>query len=222
MIGFICVMHKCKDCGRSNFDTINNFIKSLYEFCKKDFILYLFDNGSDEKYNVPNYPNIKYEYIEDQNVSGLARPCNDGVKMAAKDKCDIVVFVNDDIIFNETINKFFDIIQNHKYKNVGLYGPLTNRCLGNLQKAEKAGKGIVETNKTLNGFLLAFTRQFYNRFKFADGKLFDPKYKWGGGEGALKRRIKPRGGKLFIIKDCWLYHHKIGGWRQLPGSFPGK
>jgi len=226
MIGFICVMHKSK--FRPNgFELINNFIKSLYEFCKKDFTLYLFDNGSDEKYDVPNYPNIKYEYIEDQTVGGLLRPYNDGVTKAIKDKCDIIVFVNDDIILNETINIFFDIIGSHKHNKVSLYGPLSNGLLRNtsFQEAQKPGKGVMEITHEkkswgiLNGFLMAFTRRFYHKFKLPNGNLVDPINKWGGGEGTLKRRIKPRGGKLFIIKDCWVFHHKIRGWKNFKDAF---
>ncbi|KKM89322.1 hypothetical protein LCGC14_1249770, partial [marine sediment metagenome] len=52
-VGFVCLMHKCKDCSRNSFNTINNLIRTLYMFCKKEFILYLFDNASDEKYNLP-------------------------------------------------------------------------------------------------------------------------------------------------------------------------
>ena len=36
------------------FELINKFLETLYKFCKRDFILYLFDNQSDEKFNLPN------------------------------------------------------------------------------------------------------------------------------------------------------------------------
>jgi len=230
MIGFICVMHKCKDCARNTFEPINNFIKSLYKFCKKDFVLYLFDNASDEKYNVPNFGNIKYEYIEDQSLRGLAGPYNDGIISAIEDDCDIIVLINDDIILNETINDFFDIIKNHKYKNVGLYGPLTNGLNKNksFQEANKPDKGIREITKlkrsfgVLNGFLVAFTKQFYEKFKMRCGRLCDPKCLWKGGERALRKRVIPNGGRMFIIKDCWVLHNKIGGWKKLIRSDKNK
>lgn len=216
-------MHKCKDCERNTFDSINNFIKSLYKFCKRDFILYLFDNASDEKYSLP-YKDIRYEYIEDQTLRGLERPYNDGVIRASKE-CDIIVIANDDIVFNKTINTFLDIIKNHKHKNVGLYGPLTNGLNKGklLQEADKVGKGIMEITKkkgsfgVLNGFLFAFTKDFYNKFKRKKGKLFldDQKHLWKGGERALRKHIIPKGGRLFIIKNCWLRHDKIGGWKKL-------
>ena len=221
-IGIVCVMHKSKN-RPNGFELINDFIESLYKFCDKEFILYLFDNASTEEYRVP-YTDIIYEYIEDQTLEGLARPYNDGAKIAAK-KCDIIVFANDDLVFNESINKFFDIIKNHKHNNVGLYGPLTNRLNKGKshQEAQKAGNGIKEITKikgsfgVLNGFLFAFTKEFYERFKMRKGNFFlnDKKHLWKGGERALRRRVVPKGGRMFIIKDCWLLHHKIGGWKNL-------
>jgi len=63
MIGFVVPMHK-SNLRPNGFEFIDTFIRTLYKFCKKEFILYLFDNASVEKYNVPNYPNIEYTYIE--------------------------------------------------------------------------------------------------------------------------------------------------------------
>ena len=224
MIGIIVAMHKCKNCKRNSFDTINNFIRTLYKYCKHDFILYLFDNASDEEYKIPN-KDIKYEYIEDQTIGGLARPYNDGVKRAIKDDCDIIVIVNDDVVFNKTINKFFDTIIKHQHSDVGLYGPLTNGINKgkNFQDADEPGRGIREITKiegsfgVLNGFLIAFTKEFYHKFKKKSGKFFDDdqKHLWKGGERAFRRRVVPKGGRMFIIKKCWLHHHKIGGWKKL-------
>ena len=219
MIGFVCVMHKSK-LRLNGFKLIDDFINSLYKFCKKDFILYLFDNGSDEKYKVPNYLNIMYEHIKDQTLEGLARPYNEGIKKAVKDGCDIIVIANDDLIFNETINKFFGIIENHKHNKIGLYGPLTNGINKNksFQEANIPGKGIRQITKVkgsfgvLNGFMFAFTKEFYQKFKMFNGEMFDPTRLWGGGERALRRRIIPIGARMFIIKDCWLKHIKLHTW----------
>lgn len=215
-------MHKCNNCQRNTFDIINNFIDSLYNNCKRDFNLYLFDNGSDEVYNVPNYPNLEYEYIKDQYEFGLAKPLNDGVKKAIRDKCDIIILVNDDLTINSSINKFIDIIRKHEFNDVGIYGALTNGVLRNShQRANKVGKGIKEiTNEersfgVLNGFLMAFTSKVYEKFKYKDNNLFSMNIKWGGGEIAFHNRIKPLGGRMFIIKDCWIYHIKLRDWMRM-------
>jgi len=222
MIGFICVMHKCSKCSRNSFDIINNFINSLYEHCTKDFILYLFDNGSDEKYLIPNYTNIRYTYIKNQDERGLY-VLNDGISNAIDDGCDIIILVNDDVVFNKTINDFVDIIKDHEYKDVGLYGPLTNGILfRTYQKSSRPRKGTIEiTNEPkpygiLNGFLLCFTKEFYEKFKFPDGTICKARGedKWRGGERILINRIKPEGGRVFIIKDCWVFHHKFRGWKK--------
>jgi GT2 family glycosyltransferase len=216
-------MHKSKGTSRYSFDIINKFITTLYEHCKEDFTLYLFDNGSDEKYDVPNYPNIKYKYIEDQFKRGLVGPLNDGINAAVKDGCDVIIIVNDDIVFNKTINTFINTIQNHEYRDVGLYGPLTTGLLNDKssQMGHKPLRGILEiTNKPipwglLNGFLMAFTKEFVERFKLPDGNLCDTNYVWRGGEKALHKRIKENGGRVFVIRECWLYHQKLRGWVKL-------
>lgn len=205
------------------FELIDNFIKSLYKYCNEPFNLYLFDNQSDEKYNVPKYMNLTYTYIKDQSIRGLYI-LNDGIENAVKDDCDIIILVNDDVVFNETINDFIHIIYNHEYKDIGLYGPLTDGILdtpGSYQKTKKAGKGIRDITKLdkpfgiLNGFCLGFTKEFYYKFRSPNGNIAESNNKWSGGEKRLIRIMKQRGGKVFIIKDCWLYHHKIRGWKQI-------
>ena len=213
-------MHKCKDCSRNSFNIINNFIKSLYKNCKKNFILYLFDNGSDEKYSLPKQENIRYTYIEDQLIRGLAGPFNDGIRMAIEDNCDLIILVNDDIILNETINDFIDIIENHQFKDVGLYGPLSSGVIKRSpQLAQKAGKGIREiTNNhslNINGFLMAFTPSFYHKFKLPNGDFADMRKKWSGGEEIIQKRARENGGRMFIIKDCWVYHHRYSDWNKI-------
>jgi len=219
MIGFVCLMHKCKDCSRNSFDIINNFIKSLYEFCDKEFIFYLFDNGSDELYKVPSHSNIKYTRIKDQTIRGLAGPYNDGIKMAVEDNCDLIILINDDIILNDTINTFIDMVMNHKFKSIGLYGPLSNGLhVNSHQLAEKAGSGIREITHEynqfgdINGFVMAFTPDFYHLVKLSNGDFCDMRKKWGGGEELMQDRAKGLGARMFIIKDCWVYHRRISEW----------
>ncbi len=229
MIGITVAMHKSEK-RENGFELINDFIDSLYKYCKRKFMLYLFDNQSDEDYSVPNYLNINYEYIENQLLRGLELVGNDGIMKAIKDGCDIIIHMNDDNLVNETINDFVDIIRNHKHNKVSLYAPLTNKPLSVKSNTYglKPGKGLVEVTNVkggagvLNGPVLAFTKDFYEKFKLPSGKLWHPRHPWGGGEGYLRRRITPHGGRFFIIKDCWLFHHKIGGWRQLPNAFPNK
>ena len=218
-IGFVCLMHKCANCSRNSFIIINSFIKTLYTSCKNDFILYLFDNGSDELYEVPTYPNIKYTRIEDQTIRGLAGPYNDGIKMAVEDNCDLIILINDDVILNNSINNFIDIVLNHEVKDIGLYGPLSNGLhVNSHQLAEKAGIGIREITHEhyqfadINGFIMAFTPEFYHLVKLENGNFCDMRYKWGGGEEIMQDRARGRGARMFIIKDCWFYHKRISEW----------
>lgn len=221
-VGFICLMHKCKDCSRNSFDIINNFIESLYKYCKRDFTLYLFDNGSDEVYDVPSYSNIKYIKIEDQTIRGLAGPYNDGIKMAVEDNCDLIILINDDLTLNYTINLFIDTVRNHEFKDVGVYGPLTDGMhINSHQLANQPGEGIREiTNEyyqfaDINGFLMAFTPEFYHLVKLDNGDFCDMKAKWGGGEEIMQDRARERGGRMFIIQECWVRHTRISDWTKM-------
>ena len=209
-------MHKSEGSLRNSFDVINNMIDSLYEHCKRDFNLYLFDNESDEVYNVPDYPNLRYTYIKDQSLRKLAGPHNDGYDMAIEDGCDIIIATNDDIIINPTINDYIDIITNHFCKDNALYLPLTDGLTQNksFQLADEAGEGIKEITYELkpwcylNGFMFAFTREAYYKWRLPNGKLLPEDWERGG-EKILTRQIREKGARIFIIKNCWIKHLKL-------------
>ena len=215
MIGIIVTMHKSEKLRSNGFKLINRHINTLYKHLRKGFILYLFDNQSEETYLVPEHRNIEYEYVENQLERGVTGTWNDGVKKAITDGCDIIIITNDDIKFTNSINKFVDCIINHKHKNDSLYGCLTNgvmtRCIDQL--AEKADEGIVKCNRLINGFFMGFTNEFYEKYKLPNGNLFKESKgnRWGGQENEMQRRTRC---KRFIIRDCWTHHDKIRGYKQ--------
>jgi len=147
---------------------------------------------------------------------------NDGIREAIKDNCDVIIAVNDDVVFNKSINTFIDTIRKHTDKDIGLYGPLTNGIIGHThQRSYKKHRGIRDITEEarpygiLNGFLLAFTKEFYEKIKYDNGDLWDVSNHWNGGGFRLQKRVKSLGGKLFIVKNTWIYHHKIRGWKPL-------
>lgn len=221
MIGFVCIMHQ-SSLRPNGFKLINRMIRSLYKYCKKDFILYLFNNASDEEYNLPDHPNIRYTYIEDQMIRGLAGPYNDGIKMAIADNCELIILINDDVTLNEDINKYVNIVLNHPHKNISVYGPLTNGLHKNsYQLASEAKKGIKEiTNekgqfKNINGFMMTFTPEFYHVVKLPNGDFCDMRKKWGGGEEVMQDRARKLDCRMFIIKNCWFDHKRLSGWAKI-------
>ena len=142
--------------------------------------------------------------------------------MAFEDGCDVIVVVNDDVIFNKSINYFIDIIREHPDKDIGLFGPPTNGVPARLlQKANKSGKGTIEITRLkkpkgiLNGFLYAFSGKFYGNFRLPNGTFYGADKKWVGVGVGIHNRIKSLGGKVFIIKDCWIFHHKLRGWKNI-------
>lgn len=204
----------------NGFKLINNYVKTLYRFFKSDFKLYLFDNASVDKYKIPRHNNIEYTYVENQMKRGVTGPWNDGVIKAIKDNCDMILITNDDILFNNSVNTFVNSIKKHEYNKISLYGPLSDGMLKIAihQKANKKRKGIKDITKKkrgfINGFFMGFTREFYERFKLNDGKLFNERYRWRYQEISLQKRVKKLGGKLFIIEGCWIHHDKIRGWEN--------
>lgn len=210
-VGFVNVMHQSA-LRPNGFELITAFIHSLYEHCEAPFHLYLYDNASEEKYAVPDMPNLTYTYIEDQS-EGLAKPYNEGTLQAERDGCDVLVLTNDDVVMNETINRFIEAVDSK-----GLYGPLTNGVLpaNKAQRADGPGEGVVEYDGLiLNGFCVALTTELYHQVKYPDGNIANPTCKWGGGERDLAQRVRGVGGQLYIVRDCWLFHHKLRGWRKL-------
>jgi len=221
MIGFVCIMHQ-SELRPNGFRLVRKMIRSLYKSCERDFILYLFDNASNKKFEVPNYKNIRYIYIEDQMIRGLAGPYNDGIKMAISDECDLIILINDDVIISDSINKFINTILSHPHKNISVYGPLSNGLHKNsYQLANEAKKGIKEITsekgqfKNINGFMMAFTPEFYHIVKLPNGDFCDMRKKWGGGEEVMQDRARKLGCRMFVIKECWFDHKRLSGWAKI-------
>lgn len=231
-------------------DLLKNAYYSFIKNFKYDFEIVLVDNQSDEILSnddaILKDSRLHYIYIENQFERGLTGAWNEGIKKAATLDCDIILNSNDDLIFNESINSFVEKINENSFKDLSLFGPLTNGVYHSFRKVQYStevdsskSKEILESNETqglINGFFFGFTKKFYERLKYEDGDLFaesgkfDQSYirkyaggcgKWGGQETEIIR-FRENGGKVFLVGDCWIDHLKKRDWakaRQISNDF---
>jgi hypothetical protein len=222
-IGFVVTAHHSDDYRKEGGYFIERFCNSLNDNCKYKFNLYVVDNASEYKLNLPN--NAILLRINNQMIGGITYAWNFGINRAYEDGCDIIINCNDDLWFNDTINILINYIINHNDNNA-IYSGLTNGTLGcsQLSSGPKSGIQIKKGHDILNGFCFAMTRDHYELFRFENDKYFNVnnKYnggdgKWGGQEGQFMENSE-RGLYGIVVNDCFIPHTKVRGWKQLKGK----
>lgn len=225
-VGFIVTAHWSDMYRPDGGEYIQRFCKTLNQYCKYNFNLYVVDNAS--QYKLPITDNAIYLFIEDQTKKGITGAWNLGINKAYEDGCDIIVNCNDDIWFNDSINLFIDQINLINNEN-SIYAPLSDGIISGPQKSNHTKTGTVHCQCTnaytvINGFCFAMTRAHYEKFRYQKNEYFnkDNKHngndgKWGGQEGQF---IENSEKGLFgtIINECWLPHTKVRGWTKLRGK----
>lgn len=218
-IGISVAMH-WSDKLRPNGDKfIKKLVNSINEFVKYNKNIYVIDNGSQYESDIIGYENVKYYKINDQTLEGITGAWNQGIYNAITDECDIIINTNDDLIFNDTVNKFINNIETDPKSINSIYGPLTNGVLVNTQLSDRPKIGIQLTNN-MGGFMFAFTKEHYHKFKFNDRFYFNKNNKhnggdgkWGGQEGQFRENCE-KGAVCKIINSCWVDHNKQRGWKN--------
>jgi hypothetical protein len=230
MIGFVLTCNQSKT-RPNGFYVVDRFLQSLHKYCDHEYKIYLFDNSSEEKFDLDKYKEfeIEYTYVEDQTKRGNTGPWNDGVIAAINDGADQVYVCNDDLILNKSINNIIKEVASHENNDVGIYGPLCqpSGVLGGPQGNngpvfkiwEITGTGevgeIPKTGMLLNGFLFGFTKEFYHKYKLETNEIFNPapEYNWNANECEFQLRLWKQGARSFIVGSCWIYHEKIRSWK---------
>jgi hypothetical protein len=222
-VGFIATAHHSDEYRKDGGLFIERFCNTLNENCKYDFNLYVVDNASTYKLNVPE--NAKIIRIDDQTINGITGAWNLGIHQAYIDGCDIIVNCNDDLWFNDTINTFIQYIIDHTEVDA-VYAPLTNGVLGGSQMSHGPlpGVQIKRGHDIVNGFCFAMHRTHYEKYQFTESQYFNVnnKYngddgKWGGQEGQFMENSE-RGLYGIVINECFVPHTKLRGWKQLKGK----
>jgi hypothetical protein len=225
-VGFVVTTHYSEEYRPQGNEFIGRFCKSLNDFCKFDFNLYVVDNASVLDLVLPD--NAIVLQVNDQTINGITGAWNLGIHKAYEDGCDIIINCNDDLWFNNTINKFISFIYNNMSEDV-IYSALTNGVLGGSQKSlkPKFGKQIKECKDAetcINGFFFAMTNRHYEKYQFTKDKYFnkDNKFnggdgKWGGQEGQFIENSE-KGLFGIVVNECFVPHTKLRGWTYLKGK----
>tara|TARA_R110000851_G_scaffold327179_6_gene496453 strand:+ start:270 stop:1043 length:774 start_codon:yes stop_codon:yes gene_type:complete len=245
-VGLVITNHHSQKLRPYGRDLLNNALNSFVKFANFDYEIIIVDNQSDNKVDFSNSDKTHYIYIENQMEKGLTGAWNTGIKEASRLGCDIILNSNDDLIFDESINKFVDHIKKCEHSEISVYGPLTNGVNSpyiEIQHSEKTNplmtreiKSSSKSEPLVSGFFFGFTNKLYKKFMYSDGDLFaefdkfDKTYileyayadgKWGGQEGEFLR-WQGLGGKVFVVGDCWINHLKKKDWykaRCIAGEF---
>lgn len=214
-IGIVTVTNQSDELRPHGLELTMRLVNSLSHL-NYDFECVVVDNASTNPIDIPMTHGIR---IEDQTVFGLTGAWELGLRKLIELNCDIYLICNDDLYFNETINQFIYQIINHPDKLISIFGPVSNGILSGIQLQNKPSYEIIELTNNfsnmLNGFLFAFTKEFYHKFKKSNGEMFNKEeYPWGGNEEEFQKRIWSLGAKSFVITHCWVSHNKIRGWKQ--------
>lgn len=213
---------------RPNGDVfIKKLVNSINDHILYEKSIYVVDNASQHASDIFTYPNVKYSKIEDQSIEGITGAWNKGLYQSVNDGCDIIINTNDDIVFNDSVNKFIEYIIQDKRNIDSIYGPLTNGVLVDSQISEGPKNGVYLTN-VMGGFMFAFTKEHYYKYKFNDFCYFNKNNKhnggdgkWGGQEGQFIENCE-KGAICQIVNFCWVDHNKQRGWRNVKNTYESK
>lgn len=219
-IGFVVTSHWSTNIRANGNELLNRFCTTLKESINYDINIYIVDNQSEFNLDIPEYAN--YIRIDNQYELGLTGAWNMGISYAYNDGCDIIINCNDDLWFNDSINKFIEYIQNDYNQNV-VYTALTDGVLGGPQLASQAGTGTKKISCTtgdevVNGFFFGFTKEHYETYRYNDLEYFPLKHeydggdgKWGGQEGywLILQKLGVYG---IIVLDTFVPHTKYRSW----------
>ena len=65
-VAFVCAIHQSEAHRPNGFELFNDYLESIYTSCKYPFKLFVFDNESDDKFEVENF-NKEYDIPEDED-----------------------------------------------------------------------------------------------------------------------------------------------------------
>ena len=227
-VAFVCVFHQSDEHRPNGFEYLNLNLESIFTHCKYPFKFFGVDNESTDKFEVEN--NSEHLQIirnNNQAKTGTTGAWNIGIKEAVKQDYDIILAINDDLIFDESINNFIEVIENYPENDNAIFGPVSNNPNNDYQLADKPTGKIFEitgeARNELNGFVQGMTRETIIKNPYDnDGNFYCtlPKARWGYYEVEVGSRIK----HSIVVGSCFVYHFKqsieddrLGnkGWRNL-------
>jgi len=222
-IAFIVTSHWSNNIRPYGNEILTRLIDTLI-YVNYPYTLYIVDNQSEFELTIPS--NAKYIRINNQFEKGLTGAWNLGLYTAFSDGHDILINCNDDLYFNDSINKFIEELVNGNEDTV--YSALTNGVLGGKQLASGPRVGNINlsmknSENVVNGFFFGFTRQHYKKYAYSENEYFPIHHihngndgKWGGQEGYWMTE-KCHNIKGLVITSTFIPHTKYRSWKTAKG-----
>jgi GT2 family glycosyltransferase len=223
-VGLTVTSHRSPEIRPNGVELLNNFFESFRNsLFKYDYGIYISDNQSTLDIEYPKDLNVNVTYIENQNLTGLTGAWNTSIYNAYLDNCDFIWNFNDDIILNNSINKFIKVIHEMPERDTTFYGPLSDNGGSpspNTSSGPSEGYTFLNIRPNSwdnlpNGFSFGFTRKFYETYRYKDNQFYPINHtlnggdgKWGGQEGWIST-LSSLGVKACLINECWIEHVKI-------------
>jgi hypothetical protein len=182
-------------------------------------VLYVNESNDNITLDLKNiYPQIIFEYIEDQTKNGgLTATWNSGIKKCKEYGCDTIVLSNDDIIFDGSIKHIINECQMYDGTDLKYYGPVTNNPGPDNKQQYKIESADIEPfvcDINLNGFFMVFSLAVLDKNKYDELNYFNPEYCFGRNEVEWFYRFKKLGGIPIVVPRTFIYHYKLQSWRK--------
>lgn len=210
---FVVTVHQSEAFRPDGHNYLDRYLTTLDEMMDIDYDVFIMENASEKKYQPP--AKYHYHYFPNQN-GGMTRAWNVGVSLAIENKNDFICVTNEDIFFNKTINKLFEIVSNKEDKDDSLFGPVCDNPTTfphqiSSEPIEEI-KDITGTNHGIHGWFTGFTSKYYHKYNI-DGNIFEPEKIWRGQEKFQYRDWK-KGARSYVVGHCLVHHEHTGSWKK--------
>lgn len=225
---FIVVAHQSEEFRPNGdellFEYMNSLAQVMYPKAPRngDYDVFIIDNGSSLLFTGGLFCTNQYHFyhLPDQN-RGLAHAWNLGVQLALLNGNDFICITSDDLIYNETLPKFFEQINllPSEIQDNAVFGTLCDAPRTFPYQQAQAPTNVVRdiTNlpdiHVIHGWFMAFSKKYFDTYNVG-GHIFDPAKKWRDQE-QFQNRDQERGAKSIVIGHTLIHHKHIGGWGKV-------
>lgn len=214
------------------------WLKGAIETFRDHFVVVVVDDATPEKIGMRKFCQAnKIGFITKKRARGLTDSWNIAYNFfrVRKHRFQNCILSNDDVRFPPNFSKGL-IAGIQKYHLVGplanWYGAGDGVRFQNSQrylKVKATSANVNEIQKMLeekfrgkpflacnyvNGFCFAFSQSIH-RFAYSKTQLVNPEYINMGGEWDLVRKIRARGGKIAVCRTSFVFHWKMGTYREI-------
>lgn len=215
--------------------TRHECVQELIYHTEDEDLLLVVNNAGGPKFTsklVNKYPKALILTVPGPAPGNLTHCWNKAFEYLFARGCDAVFQLNHDVIVNYTW-PFMKLAMDIYSRELAMFGPLSNNP--GVDYTGRQTAGMADSSETLqvelftgskykgrlfyccNGFCFGINRMTYEAVTKEFGSLMDEKkHPWGGQEEQLGNRIHELGGRVGIVKNCWVYHHKYQDWRGIP------